>query len=253
MAKELIFPKSVKNASSLKNEKSCFLAGGTEINRLDSSVKADSLIALGRLVELDGIYKVEIEDFCDDFIRIGAMSTFQEIIDSELIPDYLKQACMFMSSRVKREMATIGGNIACLRDDSYLIPTLLCAKAKLLLRSHSGKSSYVCMCKYVEEHEKYRDFLIEEVLLHDIDIDVKSKRFANTASSHAYLTVSVASFKDDTLVSACVKNSGIYYFKNSQDYSSVKFPTDQYGSKNYKKYLFDVTVDDLLKELGGEK
>ena len=135
MAEKLVMATSAVEAAGLKNSESAFLAGGTEDNRLNSSVDAANLISIGRIPELDGISK---DGEC---IRIGAMSTFQEILDNKLVPEYLKDACRFMGSRTKRNMATIGGNIALRRTDSYLYPTLLASHAMLDLMDAKGNVS----------------------------------------------------------------------------------------------------------------
>ena len=141
MVDNLILAQSAKEAARLKgsNNKSAYLAGGTEINRLGSTINARTLISIGRIEELDGIREE------DGAVLIGSMCTFQDIIESPLTPAYLKEACLFMGSRTKRNMATIGGNIALRRTDSYLYATLLACAAKLTLMNKSGKTETRCV------------------------------------------------------------------------------------------------------------
>ncbi|MBQ7508284.1 MAG: FAD binding domain-containing protein, partial [Spirochaetales bacterium] len=148
MAEKFVVAESAKEAASLKNGSSVFLAGGTEINRLGSPVDARTLISIGRLQELDGI------SVLDDCIRIGAMCTFQDVIDSREVPSFLKEACLFMGSRTKRNMATIGGNIAAARTDSYLCATLLACHAGLLLADGEGKQIRRCVKGYLEDRKQ---------------------------------------------------------------------------------------------------
>lgn len=252
MAERFVISKSVAEAASLKNKSTAFLAGGTEINRLDSTVKAKTLVSLSK-IGLKGVTEFTCEECGLKMIRVGAMTTFQELVDCAMVPEYLKKACLFMSSRQKRDMATIGGNIGSLRDDSYLIATLLAAKAKLELVSPKGKKTNICICRYVSETEKYEDCLITAVLLPQSGVAVETKRYSNTAASHGYLTVSASEHSEEKVVAVCAKNSGIYFFKNEKP-GSIKFKDDIYGSPAYKKYLLDVTVEDLQKKVsGGEK
>ena len=51
---DFIMAQTPQEAASLKTDRSAFLAGGTEINRLGSFVDADSLVCIGRL-NLDGV------------------------------------------------------------------------------------------------------------------------------------------------------------------------------------------------------
>ena len=77
MVDNLITATSLREAVKNKDNRSAYLAGGTEINRLGSTVKARNLISIGRIKDLDGITKGA------DAVRIGAMCTFQDIIESK--------------------------------------------------------------------------------------------------------------------------------------------------------------------------
>ena len=136
MAMKLLMAKSPEEAIGFKTAAAAFLAGGTEVNRLgsDAAAKAETLISLKRCAGMD---RIETDG---ENVRIGAMCTFQQLIESDKIPAYLKEAAYFMASRTKRNMATIGGNIAALRDDSYLIPVLSAAGAVLELAGTGGRS-----------------------------------------------------------------------------------------------------------------
>ena len=252
MADKLVIAQSIVQAAELKGPDSAFLAGGTEDNRLDSPVCAGTLVSL-RKIGMKEIEKCRLEGFEDPFIRLGAMCTFSELEESGIVPDYLKTALRFMSSLQKRNMATIGGNVACARDDSYLLATLIAAKAKIEFTDKDGKKTYTCACKYVADRSKYENCLISAVYLHDIPMTVESKRYANTAASHAYLTVAASYVKGDTIFAVCAKNCGIFTFKNEKP-GVLPFKNDIFGSPEYKQYLLDVTYEDLIaKVTGGRK
>ena len=260
MAEKLVFATSALEAAKLKNSRSAFLAGGTEDNRLNSSVTAGKLISIGRVKELDGISKA------DGMVRIGAMTTFQEIIDSALVPDYLKEACRFMGSRTKRNMATIGGNVALIRTDSYLYATLMACHAKLELMDKEGNRTEKCACCYLKNHSALKNHLIVSVSVPE-DAVVASKRYANTVQSHAVLTVSVGkadgklrvavAAKDTALKGLCdiaeklesgdLSDEEIREMVNSE----IRFKNDIYGSPKYKSYLLSVTIADLAKAVKG--
>lgn len=243
MAKEFVIAKSVKEASAYLKKGATLLAGGTEINRLNSSVKADTLVSIGRLEGLDSVSK------SGKLVKIGAMCTFQELVENPKVPEYLKKACLFMSSRTRRNMATIGGNIACLRDDSYLLATLLACDAKLTLLK-AGKEVSLPLCSYVSD-SKERKYLITDVTIPS-EAMLASKRYSNTAASHSYLTVAACKKGKSIKLGVCAKNSGVYCCEDYSSLMNIKFKTDMFGSKEYKKYLLDVTAVDLINEVKGE-
>jgi len=266
MATQLLMAKSPEEAVGAKNASSVFLAGGTEVNRLgsDAAAAAETLISLKQCAGLN-----EIED-AGDMVRIGAMCTFQQIVESEKIPAYLREAALFMASRTKRNMATIGGNIAAMRDDSYLLPVLYAVHAGLeVLRS--GGAGSMPIDAYIEAEEAEKDMLITAVCVPK-DIKVVSKRYANTAQSHAVLTMSAALTEDGMSLKGAVKNVGLLHFCDIEDKfrndpdtceeeiiemvrvcTGLHTADDMFGSDAYKRYLIGVTAFDLHRKLMGKE
>ena len=124
--RQIISAKSMEEAYRLRRDlpEARYVSGGTEVLRLNGSVPDATA-----LIDVSAFLSPEIEKKHDAII-IGAGATFQDIIDSPVIPLWLKEACGYMSSLALRMQATIGGNIARLGDDSYLIPVLLAAGAR---------------------------------------------------------------------------------------------------------------------------
>lgn len=251
MVNHLFIAKNEKDAVSYMKKGSVILAGGTEINRLDSYVRASSLVSIGRIENLDKIERVTVDSA--RYIRIGCMCTFQEAVENGIVPDYLKKACLFMSSRTKRNMATIGGNIAALRDDSYLWAVLLAVKAKIELLNLNGRKTSVDADMYLSKADKYKSSLVLSVLLPAKKLNVASKRYANTSSSHGYITMAIAKSKSEYSIGICLKNSGIYSADSLDLVYGLPVKDDMFGSKEYKKYLLRITAEDLVKTLGGTK
>ena len=246
MVKQLIIAKTAEEAVALKGQRSAFLAGGTEINRLGSTVDASRLIGVGRITTLDEIDEYKDAEKGTEYVRIGAMSTFQDIVDSPLVPAYLKEACLFMGSRTKRNMATIGGNIALRRTDSYLYATLLACHARLDLMCKDGAVIRKCTKAYLEDFKAYADMLIVSVLV-PVDAVVFSKRYANTVQSHAVLTVSVGLAEGKMRYAVATKDTYLGLLPENE----LVFKDDIYGSAEYKKYLLSVTIADLDKKVRG--
>ena len=270
MATQLLTAATIKDALEAKGTDSAFLAGGTEVNRLGSSVEAGTLISLRRIEELKEVKEK------DDYICIGALCTFQQAVEEDLVPEWFREACLFMASRTKRNMATIGGNIAVARTDSYLIPTLIAADAKLALSGKDGDQVKTVL-EYIggsgcsagaDACGADADAVITHICLPKDPGFVKSVRYANTAQSHAALTVAFAAKDlDHVNMAAAVKNGGIYHLtdlaaaiEKDHDVSEetlvnmvlecegAEFPTDMFGSEKYKRYLLGVTVAGLLAD-----
>jgi len=252
MAERLIVPRSAIAASRYKNDESAYLAGGTEINRLNSYVEADTLICIGRL-GLDSINDAEIDG--KPWVRVGATATFTDCIENPKVPEYFKQACRFMSSMVKRNMATVGGNVASRRDDSYLIPTLVASGAMV----EFVNEKVITVKEYYLRHFRHKNKLITAIYLDPAAV-VKSKRYSNTAAGHAYVTVSVC----ENRVAVQIKGAGLIdtskleiHKDRSEAYcldwaNKVKardVKSDMYGSEEYKRYLAGITVAMLSKEV----
>ena len=255
-----------ENASKREKRKTAFLAGGTEINRLGSTVEADTLISIGRLKELDGITKD------GDTVVIGSMCTFQDLIDSDKVPGYLKEACRFMGSRTKRNMATIGGNIALRRTDSYLYATLLACAAKLELQAEDGSVQTKCVCCYLKRYDEFKDMLITRITVPG-NAEVYSKRYSNTVQSHAVLTVALGKTpcceKAQMRLAVAAKDTALTRLDDISDALEqgdltdkeieqklkenelLKFKQDIYGSPEYKRYLLAVTIADLARKVKG--
>lgn len=270
MATQLLMAKSPAEAIGSKTESAAFIAGGTEVNRLGSHIaeKAETLISLKKCSGLKDIKEV------GGHVIIGSMCTFQQLIESEDVPEYLKEAAHFMASRTKRNMATIGGNIAACRSDSYLIPTLLAAGAALCICFKDGESKSIGINEYIDNKDSYGDALITSITVPVVPADIKviSKRYANTAQSHAVITMSAALADDGFHLSGAVKNAGILQFcdlekafmddpdiseeaiiKMVRECTGLETADDMFGSDKYKRYLIAVTAYDLHRRLTGKE
>ncbi|MDD7059838.1 FAD binding domain-containing protein [Porcincola intestinalis] len=292
MSRELCAAASASEAVIMRDASSAYLAGGTELLRSGTERSADRLIMLKNIPELKGV-----SGETPEAVRIGSMTTFQEALGSDLVPAYLKEALRYMASRTKRDMATIGGNVALMRDDSYLAATLIAAHAKLELlhwaKPDSGESVQdrsgcpdkngsdleeasqvrgdqpvrepICIRRYLQHREEYQKDLITAIMVRT-DICVVSKRYANTAESHSYLTAAMGYADGRFRVGVSVKNAGVFFPKEFSDslgedenaetfarfansWAGLDIPDDLYGSTAYKRYLLGVTLENLYRSL----
>lgn len=192
-----------------------FLSGGTEILRLNTGVDKNS-----PLIDILPLLSDEIRKEGDS-VLIGASATFALLLSSPVVPNYLKEALCYMPSPQLRNQATIGGNIASWRDDSFLIPTLSASGAELTVVSSNGE----------KESMSIEDYGIKRGLILSVSIpasaEVRNFRESLTSHSHAVVT---ASFGDGECYA--VKGSGIFF-----SYDELKFNDDMFGSASYKSYL----------------
>lgn len=267
MIKEFISAASPEEALHVKQEGGRgteFLAGGTEINRLHSPVACERVVSLKNL-HLDAISVI------DDVVTIGALATFQSVLEHTGVPSYLREALSFCGSRTKRNMATIGGNVALCRDDSYLMPTLLAAKARLVLGDIVSDGTYaeedIPIREYHAFREHFAESLILAIVLNKRERFVASSRFSRTLQSPAAVTVSFGAdvsgaSPHDVRICAAIKGSGVVRLVRIEEgVSSGRFPVpedagtqiaadsdfvdDTTGSAAYKRYLLGTAVSAL--------
>ena len=254
---------SLQEAAALKTADSAFLAGGTEINRLGSLVSPSVLISIRKIKELK---KLEITD---DQVFIGAGCTFQEILENEAVPEYIREACRFMGSRTKRNMATIGGNISLCRDDSYLLPTLLAAGGMLSLMKEDGTTEEISLEDYVSGRQEYENRLILSVTVPGVFPFAGSVRHANTVESNARLTLSLCIRDGKYRAAAGIKKAGLFVFPDLSEKLEMdpslseaeliawakerELPISDdkiFGSAEYIRYLLGASFARLLRDYG---
>ncbi|MGH0051848.1 MAG: FAD binding domain-containing protein, partial [Sphaerochaetaceae bacterium] len=199
MIQEYLIAKDTEDALKKKraNVKSIFYAGGTEINRLHSTVEAQTVISLEKL---------GLDTITDDgaTIRIGSMVTHQQLIESPLVPLWLKDAARFNGSFPKRNMATIGGNLALMSDHSYLAPALLASRARLLTANLTEKGIYsednIPIREYHAYHKQFAGTLLLAISISKDDRFVGSLRYALSSQNNAAITVGFGATKDSEQV-----------------------------------------------------
>lgn len=134
---EYFVPKNFKELFEILKicgENKKFLAGGTDllVRLKDNLIKEDNIIDIKNIDELKGIR----ED--SDKIEIGSLTTFTEIIESDLLKKNLPllvDAAKKIGSPQIRNKATIGGNICNASPAGDSIPPLFCLDAQLFLES----------------------------------------------------------------------------------------------------------------------
>ena len=204
-----------------KPDTTAYLAGGTDDLRLGGAAEGKELIDINAL----GFDTIEEKD---GKLYIGARVTLQQLVGSDLVPAFIREAAKFCSSFAKRNSATVGGNLALRRDDSYLAAAFCAAEAKLIALSAKG-----------EKEESVYDYLkgdckcLLEYIVIDKDREGWVKRFGNTSASHATLIAA----ESKGVYALSVKGSALASGNAPDLYETMEFCDDLTGSAEYKKYL----------------
>ena len=202
-------------------DNTAYLAGGTDDLRLGGAAEGKELIDINAL----GFDTIEEKN---GKIYIGSRVSLQKLIESDLVPSFIKEAAKFCASFVKRNSATVGGNLALRRDDSYLAAAFCAADAKLIALGAKG-----------EKEEAVYDYLkgackcLLEYVVIDKDREGWVKRFGNTVSSHATLIAA----ESNGIYALSVKGSSLICGNTPDLYETMEFCDDLAGSAEYKKYL----------------
>lgn len=110
---------------SAENPRAKFIAGGTYLFASKPETRRDaSFISVGSILP-KGI-SPENGGF-----RLGAGTTFQELLESPQTPRALKSAAAGMATRNIRNRATVGGNLGADKSCAGLLPFFLVAEARL--------------------------------------------------------------------------------------------------------------------------
>lgn len=223
-------PNSLNEAVMLRHdlENSVYLAGGTEVLRLGAK-------PVDCIVDINNLLSDEIEEK-DGKLYIGARVSLETLCESELVPEFIREAALFCFSFEKRNSATIGGNLAARRCDSYLSAAFAVADAHLILE-----------CKHGEKEKRLAEYLSKDckALIKYVVIDKERtgfvKRFGRTASTHATL---IAAYSDG-IYALSISSSPIAIGKSKDIYKEIEYKSDLEGSSEYKKYLASIVFEEV--------
>ncbi len=218
-------PQTKEEAVALRvgRENSRYLAGGTDDLRLNGDTDRET-----ELIDINGLVESGIEDMGNGIIKVGALTTFQEMIDSPLVPEVIKTACRFNTSYARRNSATVGGNIALRRDDSYLLALFVSLGVTFESTTMHCESE-----KSVEEYASSKCRRLISYFLIDTKKKAWVKRFGLTSTSHACLIAAVSEGK----YALSVKGSPLVSGDSPDIWKNVTYTSDITGSAEYKKYL----------------
>ena len=204
-------------------EDTVYLAGGTDDLRLGGGAEGKELIDINTLNEP---YNTITEK--DGKVWIGARCTLQQVVESELVPGFIREAAAFCSSFTRRNSATIGGNVALRRQDSYTAAALTAAEAVLMSTTPHGENE-----KPIGEYLQSDCKRFIRYIVVDKDRTGWVKRFGNTSASHAALIAA----ESQGVYALSVSGSAFTYGNTPELAKEMAFTDDITGSAVYKKYL----------------
>lgn len=125
-------PASLKEALSIRAAGNAVpFAGGTDL-MIRPAAGAEYLF-------LDGIPELRRISEDGDYIRIGAACTFTELLESGIVPPFLKEAVRTIGAPAIRNMGTAGGNICNASPKADCALVFYVTDAKLRLMSDKGE------------------------------------------------------------------------------------------------------------------
>ncbi len=169
----VIIPDSYSHAlDELFDKDLMILAGGTDVmvrnrNWSGLSPKLDGdVLSIASLDELSYIKEDERG------LHIGANTSLETILKSQLVFPLLRQAVSQMASPAIRHVGTIGGNIGNASPAGDTLPILYIYDTLVVLESVEG-SREVSICEFITgpgKHIRKSDELIKEIILKDIPV-----------------------------------------------------------------------------------
>lgn len=219
-------PQTKKEAVEMRvaNENSRYLAGGTDDLRLGGDTDNETI-----LIDVNPLLERGITDMDGGIIKVGALTTFNEMISSPLVPQVIKTACRYNASFARRNSATVGGNIALKREDSYLLALFVALGVTF--------NSTTLHCegeKSVEDYASSKCKRLIDYFLIDTKKKAWVKRFGLSSTTHAALIAAVA---DDEKYAISVHGSAFACGSSPDIWKDIKYVSDITGSAEYKEYL----------------
>ena len=178
MIQQAYRPASLQEAVDFhETKKALYLAGGTYVNWAASGLDPEAVVLVGDLLD-DAVTSR------GEGIEIGAGITLQALKEAPAVPAALRRAAGFIPSRCVRNMATLGGNIAANRPDSYLIPALIALSARV----ETAERGPLSVEDYITKRE---DALITRVVLPPVAGTCVVERVILSSAAYPTLTLAV--------------------------------------------------------------
>lgn len=266
-------PELMNEVPKIKN-KIYFLAGGTDLMVLykDEMINDDSVI-----IDINELNELKYIKLKDDQILIGALTTFTEILESNLLKRYspvLISAVSTIGSPQIRNIATIGGNVANASPAGDSIPALFIHNTKIITTSGSYniseffkgvKSTILSNGELIKEFQLERLPAGTKVFFYKsgprkalaiskasfaMAVKLKNKKisFIRIAAGAVAKTVVRTTKTENLLINKNITNEIIEEAKNLIK-TEISPITDFRSTENYRREIISYYLEKSLKEL----
>jgi CO/xanthine dehydrogenase FAD-binding subunit len=171
----------------LKNGQCTVFAGGTDLMVKRKQWSGTLPKFTGTVVFIDNIEELMGIQRIDDKLHVGAACTIAQMLESPLVPGFMKPALQQMASPAIRNMATLGGNICNSSPAGDSLPPLYAAEACLALQSAEGGRT-LPISDFITGPGKNvlrEDELLREVIIPLEDMNISEYRKVGTRKSTA--------------------------------------------------------------------
>lgn len=192
---EFLIPSTIEEALTILNQKNCYIfAGGTDLMVLKHKRSGllphfdKDVLFINNLDCLNYIYKDN-----NNSIHIGATTKYSSILNSELIPQIIKDIVIEIASPNIRNMATLAGNIANASPagDSLVGLYALDAKVELVSLKERKIVNVTDFIIGVRKTILKKDEMIKEIIIPSFSFD---KIYYKKVGSRAAESISKLSF-----------------------------------------------------------
>lgn len=176
----------------MEREKTCIISGGSDF-MVKNKIRKDSVDISQKPVFIFNLKELKHILIEGNRLIIGSCVTYDELLETTLIPSYIKEVLSEMASPAIRNSATIGGNICNSSPVGDSLPLLYALEAKLLI-VNSKSEKKVNIEDFIKGPGK--NILEPNELLKEIEIQLKpfDKIFYKKVGTRNSIALSKLSF-----------------------------------------------------------
>ena len=219
------------------------LAGGTSVNA-DPDRKPLTAIDLQAL-DLAGV------DTDGEFVRIGATTRLQDLVDSSLIPAILRDLARREAPNTIRNAATIGGTIGAVDPESELLAGLLAFGATVTL-ARAGSTTEHALDEILDDVALLNGAIMTSVLIPSNGL-AAADRTGRTPMDRPIVMAVAHRDHNGAIRLAMTGVASRPVIVDPAQVASLDPPSDFRGSSDYRKSIAGVLVGRVLATItGGE-
>ena len=213
------------------------LAGGTRLNGGSSAVQVE-------MVDLQALHLDDLRAEPGDVLRIGAMVTLQRLVDSDEVPDVVREAARREQPSTLRAQGTIGGCVATGQAESELVAALLVHEAVVQVATGDVTEAFP-LERVLDEEPLLRGCVVTSLSIRT-DGATAVARTARTPADRAI----VAAFGRTTPYGPLFALSGVAPTPIFVEPGEELHPVGDFrGSSEYRRALADVLMNRVVEEI----